>query len=62
MHILNLNYKNILILKKIEFGYFRVQSPLKFEKIDNTCRTVLRYLNNMEFYIAADMTTLVVIP
>ena len=28
-HILNLNYKNILILKKIEFGHFRVQNPLK---------------------------------
>ena len=28
-HISNLNYKNILILKKIEFGYFRVWKPLK---------------------------------
>ena len=29
-HILYLNYKNILILKKIDFGHFRVQNPLIF--------------------------------
>ena len=27
-HISNLNYKNILILKKMKFRYFRVQNPL----------------------------------
>ena len=28
--ISNLNYKNILILKKIEFGHFRVLNPLNY--------------------------------
>ena len=29
-HISNLNYKNILILKKKEFGHFRVQNPYMY--------------------------------
>ena len=32
LNISNLNYKNILILKKIEFGLFRVQN--RFNKVD----------------------------
>ena len=35
-YISNVNYKNILILKKIEFGHFRVQNPLNKLQLNKT--------------------------